>query len=67
MNNKLTVTRGEVRGDNGRKRGKVFRNMYKGHMDKTKEEGRIKGGKWGQLGWRGSSGGEMETTVLEKF
>ena len=47
--------------------GRVFRNMYKGHMDKTKEEGRIKGGKWGQLGWRGSSGGEMETTALEKF
>ena len=30
--------------------GRVFRNKYKGHMDKTKE-GRIKGGKWGWLGW----------------
>ena len=30
--------------------GKVFRNNYKGHMDKTKA-GRIKGGKWGWLGW----------------
>ena len=26
----------------------VFRNMYEGHMDKTKG-GRIKGGKWGWL------------------
>ena len=31
------------------KGGRVFRNMYKGHMDKTKG-GRIKGGKWGWLG-----------------
>ena len=29
---------------------RVFRNNYKGHMDKTKG-GRIKGGKWGWLGW----------------
>ena len=36
------------------KGGRVFRNMYKGHMDKTKG-GRIKGGKWGWLG--GSAGG----------
>ena len=28
----------------GEKEGRVFRNMYKGHMDKTKE-GRIKGEK----------------------
>ena len=33
----------------GGKGGRVFRNMYKGHMDKTKG-GRIKGGKWGWLG-----------------
>ena len=30
----------------GEKEGRVFRNIYKGHMDKTKE-GRTKGGKWG--------------------
>ena len=32
----LTVTRKEVGGDNGGKRGRVFRNNYKEHMDKTK-------------------------------
>ena len=44
--------------------GSVFRNIYKGHMDKTK---------WGQdQGWRvrmagveGIGSGGMETTVLE--
>ena len=35
----------------GEKGERVFRNMYKGHMEKTKG-GRIKGGKWGWLGWR---------------
>ena len=33
IKNNLRVTRGEVGGDNG---GRVFRNNYKGHMDKTK-------------------------------
>ena len=32
------------------KGGMVFRNMYKGHMDKAKG-GRIKNEKWGWLGW----------------
>ena len=32
-----------------KKGGGVFRNIYKGHMDKTKG-GRIKGGKGGWLG-----------------
>ena len=36
IKNKRTVTRGEGGGGNGRKRGRVFRNIYKGHMDKTK-------------------------------
>ena len=37
IKNKLTITRGEVAGDNGeREWGRVFRNMYKGHLDKTK-------------------------------
>ena len=38
--------------DNGGKEGKVFRNLYKGHMDKTKRS-RIKGRKWGWLGHAG--------------
>ena len=32
------------------KGGRVFRNNYKGHMDKTKRGG-SKGGRWGWLGW----------------
>ena len=39
----------------GRKEGRVFRNIYKGHMDKPKW-GRIKDGKWGWLGWGGKWG-----------
>ena len=35
----LTVTRGEVGVDNEGKRGRVYRNNSKGHMDKTKGEG----------------------------
>ena len=34
------------------KRGRVFRNNYKGHMDKTKRSG-SRGGRWGWLGWGG--------------
>ena len=33
-----------------------YRNYYKGHMDKIKEEGRGGGGKWDQLGWGGGWG-----------
>ena len=32
------------------KGGRIFRNMYKGHMNKTKR-GRINAGKWGWLWW----------------
>ena len=46
--NNLTLTRGEVGGDNG---GRVFRNYYKGHMDKTKGEGGSKGGREVWLWW----------------
>ena len=35
-----------------RKEGRVSRNLYKGHMDKTKR-GRSKGGRWGWLGLGG--------------
>ena len=48
----------------GGKGGRVFRNNYKGHRDKTKGGG-IRGGKWGWLGWGGIEG-EMQTTVLEQ-
>ena len=30
--------------------GRVFKNYYKGHMDKTKGEGGSKGGRWVWLG-----------------
>ena len=36
IKNKVTVTRGEVGGDNRGERERVFRNIYKGHMDKPK-------------------------------
>ena len=51
------------------KGARVFRNIYKGHMDRHMDKikgRRIKGAKWGWLVWRGSGGGEMETTVLEQ-
>ena len=58
------MTRGERGGDKGGKGGRVYRNYYKGHMDK--------GGVWKQgreVGraqevWRG--GGERNKTVLEQ-
>ena len=66
IKNKLTVTRGEERGGSGRTKRRVkSRNMYKGHMDNAK-------GGWDWwwevgLGLAGeSSGGQMETTVLEQ-
>ena len=43
----------------------VFRNYYKGHMDKTKGEGGSKGeGGFGRGGGRG--GEKMQTTVIEQ-
>ena len=43
---------------------RVFRNYYKGHMDKTKGEGGGGvGGRWVWLGWDG--GEKMQTTVIE--
>ena len=48
IKNNLTVTRGEGR--------RVFRNYYKGHMDKTKGEGGGRGGRWVQLGCGGGMG-----------
>ena len=40
---------------------RVFRNYYKGHMDKTKREGGSKGGRG--FGW---GGGKMQTSVIEQ-
>ena len=34
----------------------VFRNYYKGHMDKTKGEGGSRGGRWVWMGWGGVVG-----------
>ena len=55
ITNNVTVTRGEVGGDNGEKGGRVFRNNYKGHMDKTKGAEAREGGGDGS-GWRGAGG-----------
>ena len=35
VKNKLTVTRGEVGGDNRGEGGRVYKNSYEGHMDKN--------------------------------
>ena len=45
---------------------RVFRNYYKGHMDKTKGEGGSKGRRWVSLGLGGSGEGKMQMTVIEK-
>ena len=42
---------------------RVFRDYYKGHMDKTKGEGGSMGGRGVWLGW-GSGGEKMQTTVI---
>ena len=45
----------------------VFRNNYKGDMDKTKGAGAWKQGREvGFSGVGGSSGGKMQTTVIEQ-
>ena len=44
---------------------RVFRNYYKGHMEKTKGQGGSKRG--GRFGWGGESGGgKIQTTVIEQ-
>ena len=45
--------------------GSIFRNMYKGHRDKTKG-GQDQGWEVGMAGMAGSGEGKMETTVLER-
>ena len=41
-----------------------YRNYYKGHMDKIKEEGGGGGRRWVQLGWGGGMR-RKDTTVIE--
>ena len=50
----------------GGKLHKVFRNSYKGHMDKTKVGGWDQGWEVGMTGVGESGGKKMETTVLEQ-
>ena len=45
---------------------RVFRNFYKGHMDKTKGEGGSKGGRWVWMVLGGSGGEKIQTTVIEQ-
>ena len=49
----------------GGKEGKVFMNIYKRHMDKTKGR-QDQGCEVGMAGVWGSDGGKMDTTVLEQ-
>ena len=49
----------------GRVGRRVFRNYYKGHMDKIKGKGGDRGGRWVWLGL-GSGGEKMQTTVIEQ-
>ena len=53
-------------GENGEKGGRVFRNNYKGHSDKTKAGGWKQGREVGMAGVEGHDGVQMETTVLEQ-
>ena len=45
---------------------RVFRNYYKGHMDKTKGEGRKGGSEVGLAGVEYRGGEKMQTTVIEQ-
>ena len=49
----------------GEKRGRVFRNIYKGHMNKTKG-GQDKGWEVGMAGVGGGEGGEWRQPYLNK-
>ena len=52
IKHKLTITRGEVGGDNrGEEGGGSSRNMYKGHMVKIKGKDEV--GEGGVFGWGG--------------
>ena len=49
----------------GEKKGSIFRDNYKGHMDKT-NGGQDHGWEVGMAGVGESGGRKMETTVLEQ-
>ena len=60
----MTVTRGEVGGDNGRERGKGFSGTtIKDPWTKPRGDG-MRGGRWGWLGFRGSVGGKCGQLYL---
>ena len=61
IGNKLTITRGEAGEDNGGKRGRVLRNMYKGPIDMNKRM-RIDCGSGGRQS--GVSNGERGGTTV---
>ena len=62
----MTITTGEVGGNNGWKRGKGCQGTcIKDTWTKPKGD-RIESGTWRWLGWVWTGGGKMETTVLEK-
>ena len=63
IKNNLTIARGEGEETVGRR---IFRNYYKGHMDKAKGESGSKGGRWVWLGFGESGGEKMQTTVIEQ-
>ena len=50
----------------GGKGSRVFRNYYKGQMDKTKGGG-IKAGRWEWLGWGGEGEGLAGTTIKDTW
>ena len=65
MKNKLTVTREEARGNNGRKRRKGFqKHVYRTHGQNQRGAESSVG--IGDAWVAGSDGGKIETTVLEE-
>ena len=59
VKNKLTVTRGEERGDNGGKKGKGCQGTcIKTHGQSQQGGGGIECGRWGWVGWRRVMGGK---------
>ena len=62
--NKLTVTRREVGGDNGGKSRKGHQGTCIKDTWTKPKVGRIKGGRWGSLGWMGVMGGKWRKLYL---
>ena len=66
IKNKLTVTRGEVGGDNRRKKGKGLSGMCIKDTETKPRGDRIEGGKWGWLGWGAVVEGKWRQLYLNK-